>query len=304
MSSSFQYSAKPDKEEIHELFLHDPYHFKTQLGTSHEQSINHKHNYMQLWYVLRGSFRHVFNGQDFYQGSGDFIIVPPFCSHIIDTSQSQNVEFIFCDLSDGFLNAFPDSDEKTTLFNLAYLRPLLVNANQMRPFLSFKGESKKQIETIYFELLEEYKKANELSKTHIRSNVLRLLTLVAREYESIAPVEDDALFAKYRAAIQDALDYIDQHYTENITLGEIAKIALMSVRSFSYVFKQITGKTFLEYVHYLRVRQAREFLVDTDYSLTHICCQCGFYDITYFGRVFKKITGMTPSAYRKKYGKQ
>ena len=304
MAQGFEYSAKQVPSDVQELFLHDPAYFKTQLGTSHEQSINHTHNYMQLWYVLRGSFRHVFNGQDFQQSTGDFIIVPPFCSHVIDTSKSpDNVEFIFCDLSDGFLNEFPDSEEKTTLFNLTYLRPLLVNAKQMRPFLSFYGEAKQQIESIYFELLKEYQKSSDLSETYIRANVLRLLTLVAREYESIAPLEDDALFAKYRAAIQDALDYIDLHYTENITLTEIAKIALMSVRSFSYVFKSITGKTFLEYVHYLRVRRAREMLIAGNDSLTHICYECGFCDITYFGRVFKKITGETPSSYRKKYKK-
>ena len=301
MRYGFAYTGKPPEDDAKELFLHEPAYFKTQLGTSHEQSINHTHNYMQLWYVLRGSFRHVFSGQEFIQSAGDFLFVPPFYSHVIDTSNApRDVSFIFCDLSDEFLSIFPDSEEKNALFDLAYLRPLLVNARKMQPFLSFHGKAKQQVEAIYFELLHEYQHRNALSRTYIAANVLRLLTLVAREYETRSPSSDDALFAQYRAAIQSALDYIDLHYTEDITLPEISKIALMSVRSFSSVFKSITGKTFLEYVHYLRIHRAEKLLRETNMSLMAICFDCGFRDATYFGRVFKKITGETPGTYRRK----
>ena len=211
------------------------------------------------------------------------------------------MQFIYCDLSDGFLNIIPESHKKDTLFNLAYLRPLLVNANQMRPFISFHGEPKQQIESLFFELITESQQENRLSETYIRSNLLRLLTLIVQKYEKFSLDSDYELFSNYRIAIQNALNYIDEHYTQNITLAEISRIAMMSVRSFSSVFKQITGKTFLEYIHYLRVRDACEKLRNSNASLTSVCYACGFSDLTYFGRIFKKVTGETPSSYRKIY---
>ncbi len=298
MEETFSFCGQP--HEVEDWFLPDNV-FTIARSTSHKQTARHVHNHMQLWYVLRGSFRHVLDDQDFIQSAGDFVFVPTWCSHIIDTSAApRDVSFIFCDLSDGFLNIFPNSAEKRRLFDLAYLRPLLVNARKVQPFLSFSGNSRAQLEAGFFDLIREYESNSELSQVYLRAGLLRLFALVAREYEARSPSGDDALFAQYRAAIQSALDYIDLHYTEDITLPEISKIALMSVRSFSSVFKSITGKTFLEYVHYLRIRRARNLLLETSMSLTAICFECGFRDITHFGRVFKKIAGETPGAYRKR----
>lgn len=286
-------------DDVQKHYLFNPCHFKMHKDTSHELSPIHMHNYMQLWYVLEGSFRHSIDNQIFVQKQGDFLFVPPFFPHQIDTSESQNVEFIFCDLTEGFLNIFPDSNEKETLFNLTYLRPVIMNAYHKNPFLSFTGKSKKQFENLFLELLNEYSNSSELSSTYLRTLIARLFTLITREYEAVSPHEEDALFIKYRYAIQDALDHIDTHFTENIHLKDICKIALMSVSSFSYVFKQITGKTFIEYVNYLRVRHACNLLMDTNRSLLNICNECGFYDLAYFSRIFKRILGYPPSTYRK-----
>lgn len=304
MASQFHYSVERVSETLQKIFVHEPSYFKTQLGTSHECTLDHTHNYMQLWYCLHGSFRHVVNGQAFTQRAGDFIVVPPYCSHQIDTSNSDpDLRFIFCDLSDDFLAIFPESNEKSTLFNLVYLRPMLMGAQEMRPFLSFNGETAKKIEALYMELLHEFKNSSESSHPYIRATLIRLLTLIAQEYETVMPTKEDLLYKKYRTAIQDALDYIESNYTDNITLSQIAKISLMSVRSFSFVFKHITGKTFLEYLQSLRVHRACNLLRNSNETLTQICIHCGFSDITYFGRVFKKITGMSPSSYRKEYQK-
>lgn len=304
MSFNFQYSGKLNMQEfpknITEEFKSNPCHFRIQTGANHSTSYFHMHNYLQLWYVLHGFSRHSLNDLCFDQGVGDFLIVPPFFTHRIDTSLSDDIEYIFCELSEGFLNIFPDK-EKNALFNLSYLRPLFSNVERKRPFISFSNQVAKQIEFYLFELINEYKKeADKLSPFYFRANIVRLLTLVAHEFELISPQEDDALYANYRMAIQNALDYIDSHYTENIHLNDICKIALMSVSQFSYIFKQITGKTIFEYINYLRIRLAVKLLVNTNKSILNISCECGFFEPEYFCRVFKKTTGYPPSIYRKK----
>ena len=285
--------------EVQLHFQNNSLHFKVQKGTSRELAVPHAHDYLQIWYVLRGSFRHVVDNRDYIQAAGDLLIVPPYTSHQIDTSRSEDVEFIFCDMADNFLNLFPEGMEKNTLFNLTCLRPLMYNAASATPFLSFTGEAAQRIESLYLELLTEYKKACNLSPIYIRSDLVRLLALIAEEYDRAAPQKDGAVYARYRIALQDAMDYIELHYTEPISREEVCKIALMSVSSFSYVFKQITGQTFMEYLHLLRIRCAQKLLRETSLSVTEICLNCGFSDITHFGRIFKKNTGLSPNQYLK-----
>lgn len=100
------------------------------------------------------------------------------------------------------------------------------------------------------------------------------------------------------ASIQRAIIYLDEHFTEQITLREICKVAMMSQSAFINSFKFIVGKTLIEYVHFLRVELAKELLQKTQLNITSVSEKCGFGDSTYFGKVFKKHTGMTPKQYK------
>ncbi|MFS8652800.1 MAG: AraC family transcriptional regulator [Caldibacillus sp.] len=70
------------------------------------------------------------------------------------------------------------------------------------------------------------------------------------------------------------------------------------MRKLSYLFKQKTGKKFNEYVNQLRVEEAKSLLVETPFKVSEISEQVGFQEYKYFAEVFKKFTGITPTAYR------
>lgn len=279
----------------------DPHYFSITKTTTHARSTPHIHDVYQLWYILRSSCTHTFNGKEYSQGRGNFLIVPPYFEHWIDTSRSSDIQLIILEFSEGFIDSMFEGEAKDSLFNLVYLRPILASSALMNPFLTFDGSTTQRIEKILYELLMEYQNLNDFSTDFIRINLIKLLSLIIREYDRTKTSQSDALYDKYRAAIQSALDYIDEHYAENITLADICKIALMSTTSFSFVFKRITGKTFLEYITQLRIGKACRLLTETDASLTDLCAQCGYYDAPHFAHTFKRITGMTPIQYRKKH---
>jgi len=95
-------------------------------------------------------------------------------------------------------------------------------------------------------------------------------------------------------SIERAVAYIKEHCAEPLTREEVCKVAMMSRTTFTKVFHRITGKTMTDYIHTLRVDMAKQLFSETDLSITEVGNLCGFESSTYFGRVFKKKSGMTP----------
>lgn len=99
--------------------------------------------------------------------------------------------------------------------------------------------------------------------------------------------------------LKAVLSYIRDNYGRQITLSELAKLAGMSPRYFCRAFSAMTGKTPMAYLNYYRIENAGERLRLTDGSITEIALECGFNDMSYFSKQFKKYKNATPSQYRK-----
>lgn len=96
-----------------------------------------------------------------------------------------------------------------------------------------------------------------------------------------------------------AREWIDTHFTEDISLDEVAAYVQLSPYYFSKLFKERMDGTFIDYLTQKRIERAKSLLTKTKLSLKEICFNVGYRDPNYFSRVFKKITGKTPSTYRK-----
>lgn len=288
-------------ENCIKLFAHTPSFFTIARTIPQAEERQHTHNYIQLYYISSGSVSYTLQGCHFTAQAGDVVIIPPFCNHTVDSINFDESRPIICNFSYTFPNEFPDDQDKETIFNLTYIRPILVYARETGHIMSLSADTQNQLETLLDKLFKLSNACLEFFYTCIRSTLIQALYLIIQECNQNSSKIDSAPFCDYRSSITTALDYIDLHYTENITLEEISRISLMSVRSFSNIFKQIIGKTFSEYVNYLKICHACTLLNTEWLSLTQISMECGFSDITYFGRVFKKLTGISPAAYRKLY---
>jgi two-component system response regulator YesN len=85
---------------------------------------------------------------------------------------------------------------------------------------------------------------------------------------------------------------------ENISLNVMCRHMLMSLSYFSTVFKSYTGETFVEYLTRIRMENAKELLKTTDLKTYEVASKVGYSDPHYFGMIFKKIMGMTPTEFR------
>lgn len=96
-----------------------------------------------------------------------------------------------------------------------------------------------------------------------------------------------------------AVDYIFAHYARELSLEEVANHLGMTSTYFSRVFKQATGRSFVEFVNRLRISKSCELLADGNRPVTDVCFESGFSNISNFNRRFQQLKGMTPSHYRR-----
>jgi AraC-like DNA-binding protein len=93
--------------------------------------------------------------------------------------------------------------------------------------------------------------------------------------------------------------YIYEHFTEKITVKDIAGVANMTETSFCRYFKTRTLKNFTRFVNEIRISYACRLLSNTNYTVTAVCFESGFNELSYFTRQFKKIMKLSPQQYQK-----
>nr|WP_249316526.1 response regulator [Bacillus sp. FJAT-50079] len=119
------------------------------------------------------------------------------------------------------------------------------------------------------------------------------LSIIRKEQAELKNVDKQDLL------INHAKEYIHEYYKMNIKVHEVADVINITPNYLSSLFKQKTGVNFNEYVNQLRVDEAKILLVETPFKVSEISEQVGFQEYKYFVGVFKKLTGMTPTDYRK-----
>ncbi|MBL0912822.1 MAG: helix-turn-helix domain-containing protein [Bacteroidia bacterium] len=105
-------------------------------------------------------------------------------------------------------------------------------------------------------------------------------------------------------AVIRAQEFIEQNYTERITVDELLSGAALSRRNFERRFKKATANTVVEYIQRVKIEAAKKNLESTRMNINEVMYGVGYSDVKAFREVFKKITGMSPIDYRNKYNKE
>ncbi|QHT61866.1 AraC family transcriptional regulator [Paenibacillus lycopersici] len=96
---------------------------------------------------------------------------------------------------------------------------------------------------------------------------------------------------------EDIKHYLLGHYREPVTLRDLAGFTGRTPNHISHAFKSVTGLTPIEYLHHVRIAKAKELMFDRMMPISEIAEETGFCDQAYFNRVFKKLTGCSPTAF-------
>ncbi|MGI6562950.1 MAG: helix-turn-helix domain-containing protein [Clostridia bacterium] len=299
-----------DKKEYKDIVLlkldneHRLPFFITRLTAAQFRINKHRHEYVQIEYIAKGRVKHYINDNYFELIQGDIFVIPPYVPHRFGENQDPEAEIIELEFMPQYINErFSPEETSERFFDFAYLEPFLVTENKIKPRLNLRGKSRDEVERILNEMIVEYREMDDDFELMFKSLLLKLLIILSREYkksEAEIPAHN-ILLDRHKENLIKAREYIDNNFIYDIKVEDVAKIAMVSGSYFRYLFKNLTQKTFTEYVNYLRIKRATELLVKnyTD-SVYDICFAVGFNNINYFNRLFKQQTGLSPLQYRKK----
>ncbi len=123
---------------------------------------------------------------------------------------------------------------------------------------------------------------------------------IDKEQETLSTTIDSQLYqAKDSKIFEKILIYISENIKEHISLDEVATKVHMSTPAFCRYFKKRTKKTFTAYVNNLRIALASKLLIETDLTITQICFECGYNNLSYFNKQFNKFKKIGPKEFRK-----
>jgi len=103
--------------------------------------------------------------------------------------------------------------------------------------------------------------------------------------------------------IKKVIDFLQMNYAKKVKLNDVASLINMSPEGFSRFFRMSTGKSFTEFVTDFRLGCITRLLIDTTKTISEICYECGFNNLSNFNRIFRKNKFCSPTEFRETYGK-
>ncbi len=258
-------------------------------GPSYRMTTSHFHATYEFFYMMDGQRKFFIKDRTFVIENGDIVVVAPNVLHRTTNAETPDYERLVVNVHERYLTADGASKAEG-------LRPLFE-----RDYVLLKKGTyvSAAIDALAEQMMREMKEEQPGYEDYARALTMQLFIACCRQL----PVETDeppAASNPMHERIFEVVRYINEHYTEELTLERLSERLYVSPYSISRSFKEATGFTFVEYVNSVRVKEAITLLLGSSLKVNAIARKVGFGSVTHFGRVFKEVTGRAPLFYRKK----
>ncbi len=260
----------------------------------------HTHEFIEIAYVQSGHGWHVLGETVTRCAPGSIYVIDHREAHMFmsdDSSPLTIYNLIFCS---GFLGIHPSDGQNLSNIHHHFLLKAFRYSNLTHSaFVKFEKEEVPVISGLFERMMDEYARHESGFEELIRAWTLELLVYIFRklnrsetDFTSLPQNKSDSFECVYQ--------YIQEHYTESISLKNLAQLAYLSPKYFSRLFKIHSGCTVTEYTQKLRIDRACELLSGTAFPIVQIAEQTGYSDVKYFNKVFRRLMNVSPTEYRRR----
>ncbi|MGM0122804.1 hypothetical protein IGI37_000170 [Enterococcus sp. AZ194] len=269
--------------------------------TNHDQSHpimihTHWHREMEVLYITSGKMEVIVEGNHFVATEGDILFIPPNLLHGAVNYQQSACSF-FAIVFDSFFISSHSSDT----IQQSYFDPILNYTTQHIVHATNELENIEQIQQHAAELIESFAIKKPYFELTLKAHLLLFFQqlYVAKEmlFHFEQNIEQKNDLTSYKC--KKILVYLEENYKNPISLDDISTHIGFSREHFCRFFKKNFRLSFFTYLNGMRIKKAEYLLLNTQLKIIDIALESGFEDSNYFTSVFKKETGLTPTAYRK-----
>lgn len=252
----------------------------------------HWHSEFEINLVLKGTAEFVFNDEKYIVKEGDILILPPDILHAVYPIDNQELAYdalVFNKLMLG-----TGSNDRSSA---ECILPIVNGTSKITILLPRDLPNHNEFEECAKRIFACAKKNHPRYDLLLKSELLHFFFLLEDNGNLI---HHEASEISYSAIIRPSLEYMNEHFVENITIEQLAQQIHLSKSYFMWCFKKAVGIGAIEYLTQLRLREARNLLISSQISISDVAYQCGYGNLSNFNRQFKKLVGCTPNEYRKK----
>ncbi|HBE01541.1 MAG: hypothetical protein A2096_05075 [Spirochaetes bacterium GWF1_41_5] len=265
-----------------------------------EKENRHIHQFIELAIVTKGHGRHEGSNQTFNIQTGDVVFINHHIIHRFIPMPDDELKVIFICFLPSIIESTATLSLPDKIFlDMMFFEPFFRNDKVFENKIHIADADFQRILAAGFHLVHYFSRLfahpSERINELIKSFFFSLLHSVLLEYRRIIP----HLSREY-STVQSILNFISENLYENITLDAVAVKTGLSKFYISAIFNRMIGYSIPDYINQKRIDKAKELLSGTNYSIIRIACEIGYNNISYFHRIFKSLTGSTPSDFRKK----
>lgn len=247
----------------------------------------HFHNCYELIYVVEGIAEFTINNISYLAGANDLILISHLESHELKVKSFPYKRF-FILISPDFLHSIIKEPVLTSIFKH---RP-----PNFKHIINIQADVQTAVSSLIGSMHEETISKDAFWETQLEYGLQTLMILLYRKYSESFPAH---ITSNISGLIFQIQRYIEENFSQNITLKGISKMYYTDMYYLSRNFKKITGYTFKEYLILQRISKAKNFLYHTKDDISIVGVKSGFNNVNHFIRIFKNVTGTTPLQYRK-----
>ena len=249
----------------------------------------HWHDEMEIIYIKKGNGTITVDFTQHTVSAGDIALILPGQLHSISQFESESMEYenIIFRLS----MLMGDNGDGCTVH---FLKPLQ-EGQAKNPVLIQRNQPDHEV---FGKVIQELDRFSEIRGNGYQLAVKGQLFLFLYYAYGRGILFTEKKPGHAREKIKGILEYIREHFGEEITIRQAAELCFYSESHFMKYFKQYAGMPFIQYLNDYRLTRAGEYLKMTEENVTQIALKCGFENLSYFNRLFRRKFGVTPRQYR------